>query len=749
MLIDFVLITKIAVFLINAVGFWLIFIVYFANTTKKIKRAFISTTLCMLIWVNFAYIARLPSQIDLAIFWIKIAWAVTIPLFASLYFFATSFIEKRKKVKILDLIVLIIGLCSFFVTLLTDWVIRDILSKQVWTKLIYGHGITVFYAFVLFLSFLTLSLLFKKYLTSSKREKLRTQYLLIGIVFFLFMNVIFNIIYPFFLGISNYYQLGDYSTIISMSFIAYAVTKHKLMGVKTLITQTLIIIISIILLIDLLALTDDLTMQLLKAGILTAFLYFSRGMVESVKKEKKAREELENTYKKVDKYVAELEEKNEDLGALLNASDVTAGSLNSEKIAQDIVDSVPTNLKHLGYKGAILMLYDREKKTVHTCAITESSTVKKAKKLLGKSFKEYSEPINNNNFVTKTIKTKKTQIGNKLEDFIAPTVSVKACKMVQKLVKAKSFVSLPIFSSRKIVGAMIFVGTKPKRKITQRDKDILFGFSSHIGASIENAELYEKTDVQMKELEKLNNSLEKANQKLEGLVEMKNEFLHITSHQLRTPLTAIRGMISMWYEGSFDRLSKKKRREILKNICVSAERLNNITNDMLNSIELEGGVFDFQFKQVSLEKIIKESINILKFNYDKKELYLNFDTKSGKISTIEAEPSYVRQIFLNLIDNACKYTNKGGVDIDVKKSGKYAEIIIKDTGIGVSKSDQKKIFQKFMRSKEAMIENAAGSGLGLFIVEKIIKAHYGKIEFYSKGKGKGSTVKVYLPIRQE
>ncbi|NCF75456.1 MAG: hypothetical protein GWO87_03145 [Xanthomonadaceae bacterium] len=131
------------------------------------------------------------------------------------------------------------------------------------------------------------------------------------------------------------------------------------------------------------------------------------------------------------------------------------------------------------------------------------------------------------------------------------------------------------------------------------------------------------------EVEKLNLKLKKANQKLKELVEVKNEFLHITSHQLRTPLTAIRGMVSMWYEGSFDHLSKRKKKEMLKNICISAERLNNITNDMLNSIELEGGVFKFQFKQLSLEKIIKESINILKFNFNKKGLYINFDTKAG------------------------------------------------------------------------------------------------------------------------
>ena len=170
---------------------------------------------------------------------------------------------------------------------------------------------------------------------------------------------------------------------------------------------------------------------------------------------------------------------------------------------------------------------------------------------------------------------------------------------------------------------------------------------------------------------------------------------------------------------------------------------------MLDSVELEGGVFEFQFKQVSLEKVIEETMNTLKFDYDKKGLYINFDAENKNIPVIKAEPNHVRQIFLNLIDNACKYTSKGGVDIEIKESGKYVEVIIKDTGMGVSKKDQKRIFQKFTRSKEAMIENVAGSGLGLFIVEKIVKAHYGKIEFYSEGKDKGSTVKVYLPIKRE
>lgn len=757
-MVNIFLIEKIIVVLINLVGFWLLFLVYFSNKKEKLNQWFVAMTLFVILWIDFAFLGYSTDSIQSALIFYRLNFgSVTLFLICSFYFYFIYFLKFKDKYKILKQTVLSFGIILFVLSVFTNFIVENVVMKTWGAEIIFGFGNILFNIYSVFVGTVIIIFLAKKYFKSrDKAQKIKTKYFLFGTLLFILLNIIFNVFFPIISDSVVYQHFGDYSAIFLLIFTAYAITKHELMGIKTLIVQTLIAVISIVLAIDLLLLTDNITMQLLKSGILAAFLYFSQGMVESVKKEKRAREELENSYKKVDKYVAKLEdtnielkEKNEDFEALLDASDMIVGSLNSEKIAQDVVNSVPVNLKYLGYKGAILVLYNRKEKTVHTCAITESSTVKKARKLLGKSFKNHSEPIGTDNFVTRTIKTKKMQTGSKLKDFITPTVSASTCGMIQKLVGAKSFVSLPIFSSRKIIGAIIFVGTKPEKEITRRDRDILFGFSSHIGASIENAELYEKTDIQMKELGKLNNSLKKANHKLEELVEVKNEFLHITSHQLRTPLTAIRGMISMWYEGSFDHLSKKKRREILKNICISTERLNNITNDMLDSIELEGGVFKFQFKELSLEKIIKESMNILKFNYDKKGLYLNFDTKSENIPTIEAEPNYVRQIFLNLIDNACKYTNEGGVNISVRKSGKYAEITVKDTGIGVSEKDRKKIFQKFTRSKEAMLENASGSGLGLFIVEKVVKAHYGKIEFFSKGKGKGSTVKVYLFIKQE
>lgn len=552
-MVDYSILTQISVFLINAVGCWLIYIIYISKTKGEVKKYFILMTFCMLIWVDFAYIARLPSQVNLAIFWIKISWAVTIPLFVSLYFFIIHFVKEKKRTVINSLFFLI-GISSFVFTLLTDWVIMDIQSKQVWTKLIYGNKIFLFYFIVLFFSFLVLKLLFKKYFSSSQKERGRILYLLIGVLFFLFMNVVFNIIYPFIFGISNYYQLGDYSTVFSFSFITYAITRHKLIGIKFFAFQVLVAAISIILILDIFILSNEITMQLLKFCILITFLYFSGVIFKSNKQQRKNVKELKKTYRKINHYAKKLETSNE-----------------------------------------------------------------------------------------------------KLED---------------------------------------------------------------------------------------------SNKKLKEVLEIKSEFLHITSHQLRTPLTAIRGMLSMWYDGDFNDLSKRKQRAMLKKIIVSTDRLNNITNDMLDSLELEGGFLKFKFQSVSIEKVIKEILVTLNHNFEKKNLYIKFKTDT-KISNAEVELNYIRQVFMNIIDNASKYTRKGGVSISLEKDRKYIKVTIKDTGVGISKADQEKVFTKFTRGGNAINENASGSGLGLFIAKKIIDLHKGKIWIESNGLKKGSSVIVYLRIKQK
>lgn len=249
------------------------------------------------------------------------------------------------------------------------------------------------------------------------------------------------------------------------------------------------------------------------------------------------------------------------------------------------------------------------------------------------------------------------------------------------------------------------------------------------------------------QLQLLNIQLEEANKHLKELLKMKSEFLAIASHQLRTPLTAIRGLLSMQAEGSFDAYPKDKLKQVHKDMLTSANRLNNIVNDLLDALEVEGGL-QLEFKPVSPENMIDEVITTLKPNYDKKGLYLKFDKPASPLPKIDAEERYLSQVFMNLIDNAEKYTRTGGVTVTAQASGNNLMVKVKDTGIGVKPEDQKKLFDKFSRGSEANKINTDGSGLGLFIIKKIVDEHHGKVKIESEGENKGTTFTVYLPIKQ-
>jgi signal transduction histidine kinase len=762
---DIYLVEKIAVVLINLVSFWLMFIVFTDNKKKKLNQWFVAMTFFVALWINFAFLGYSTDNIQIALFFYRLNWcSVALFLICSFYFYFVYFLEFKNRFRVLKHFVLFVGIILAVFSIFTNFIIKEVVIQPWGVEIIFGSGNILFNIYSVFIGVIIIISLIKKYFKFHDRaRKIRIKYFLLGTFLFVLFNIIFNIIFPLISKSVVYQHFGDYSAIFLLGFTAYAITKHELMGIKTLITQVLIVIISLILFIDVILLSNNLTMQLLKSGILLAFLYFSRELVKSVRKEKKAREELEKTYKKINAYIEQLKkininlkEKNEDLESLLSLSNASSSGAEIDKNIQSMIDIIPVKLGHLKILGAIMVRYDEKNNKAYSYTVTQSKLLQKAIKILPREvLSDYHTPITPetppsgiDNLTADSIVENKIKTGKVFADFIDPPVDRHTAQLMQKMMGAKSIASAPINVRGAKLGAIIFIFAKPLSKIKDRDLNLMRAFTQHLGVVLENLQFYEQTEKQIKALSVLNENLKMANVRLKELMEIKNEFLHITSHQLRTPLTTIRGMIAMWHDGEFDNLPEKEKKKMLKRIYVSSERLNNITNDMLDSLELEGGFMKFQFRRVSLRKIIKETVDIMRPNFDEKNLYLKFND-SADMPKIEVEPNYIRQVFINLIDNACKYTRKGGIDINIKKSGKYAEITIKDTGIGVSKSDQKKIFQKFTRGKRASIENASGSGLGLFIAKKIVNAHNGKIEFFSEGSGKGSVVKIFLPVKQE
>ena len=238
----------------------------------------------------------------------------------------------------------------------------------------------------------------------------------------------------------------------------------------------------------------------------------------------------------------------------------------------------------------------------------------------------------------------------------------------------------------------------------------------------------------------------KLREKLEIANNAKSEFVSIASHQLRTPLTAVKGYISMMIEGTYGKLSQELIRP-LQNVYESNERLTKLVNDLLDLSRLEAGKIEFSPQLTSLEKIVFDITEELKINADKKGLYLKLIKPAKALPEIMVDQPKIRQVILNIIDNAIKYTRDGGITIELRKTDSQEQIIIADTGIGVSQDEIKSLFQMFSRASAGAKLHTDGSGVGLHVAKKFIEMHHGRIWVESEGKDKGSTFYIELPIR--
>jgi len=233
---------------------------------------------------------------------------------------------------------------------------------------------------------------------------------------------------------------------------------------------------------------------------------------------------------------------------------------------------------------------------------------------------------------------------------------------------------------------------------------------------------------------------------LERLSEAKSTFVSIASHQLRAPLTAIKGFISMIKEGSG---SEGDRAGWLDKAYISNERLIQLVNDLLNVSRIERGKIKYNFKDADIVNIIDEVVEEF-YAADGFSRATEFKWKKPEVIVPElrVDAGKLRQVFINLIDNAIRYTNQGWIGVRVVYLGdlKKVRIVVQDTGIGMSKEDMRDIFELFERGAAGQKASVGGMGIGLYFAKEIIKAHRGRIWAESDGPGKGSKFIVELPV---
>jgi signal transduction histidine kinase len=250
---------------------------------------------------------------------------------------------------------------------------------------------------------------------------------------------------------------------------------------------------------------------------------------------------------------------------------------------------------------------------------------------------------------------------------------------------------------------------------------------------------------QRQKIEQIAKDLAEANEHLRELDKEKSEFVSIASHQLRTPLTAIRGYASMLLEGSYGGLPEKAI-GVVDRINQSTVRLVMIIEDFLDITKIEQGKMTYQFVTVDMKGLVRGLVEEMEPSARQKnlEFILKMDDEGSFKAT--ADFGKIRQVLSNLLDNAIKYNQMGKIYVNLSKDSVRGriQVSVHDTGIGISPQTMEKLFQKFSRAEGVKKIYTEGSGLGLYVAQEMIKAHHGRIWAESEGEGKGSTFYVEL-----
>lgn len=230
-------------------------------------------------------------------------------------------------------------------------------------------------------------------------------------------------------------------------------------------------------------------------------------------------------------------------------------------------------------------------------------------------------------------------------------------------------------------------------------------------------------------------------------LDVRNQFVSMASHQLRTPLTSIKGYISMILDGDAGEINSRQR-QFLTEAFESSERMVRMIADFLDVSRIDQGRFELSLSCGNLADVLRREIEsyikTAQTHQLKVELNISPDLENLQI---KADFDKLRQVMTNFIDNAIFYSQAGGrIEILLERHGKNLIFRVKDQGIGVPIKQQKKLFSKFYRASNARRQRPDGTGIGLFLAQEIIRAHNGKIIF-SSTEGKGSEFGFSLPIK--
>jgi len=295
----------------------------------------------------------------------------------------------------------------------------------------------------------------------------------------------------------------------------------------------------------------------------------------------------------------------------------------------------------------------------------------------------------------------------------------------------RAVLALPLLRKDRLIGGLI-VRRKDSGEFPASVVEMLQTFAAQSVVAIHNAQLFSEIERKGKELEIANRH--------------KSEFLANMSHELRTPLNAILGFTELIIDNIYGDVPDKIK-EVLERVEKNGQHLLNLINDVLDLSKIEAGMLKLSINDYSMQSVIETVVTAVEALALEKKLELSINIYDDLVKG-KGDEQRISQVILNLIGNAIKFTDQGGVKIEAKIVNQDFSVSISDTGPGLSEEDQQKIFEEFRQADGSSTRKKGGTGLGLSISKKIIEMHKGNIGVKST-LGKGSTFWFSLPINAE
>ncbi len=310
-------------------------------------------------------------------------------------------------------------------------------------------------------------------------------------------------------------------------------------------------------------------------------------------------------------------------------------------------------------------------------------------------------------------------------------------------------IATPLVTSNATVG-YLFIGYKVSGDaFTQQDIDLVHIVGDELAVAVQNALRFEEIsrfNVTLKEeVDDATSQLRDSNRKLHKLDEAKDEFISMASHQLRTPLTSVKGYLSMVLEGDAGKITEDQKK-LLEEAYSSSQRMVYLIGDFLNVSRLQTGKFMLEPTQVNLADLVKEEVEQLLATAARRQITLEYHAPS-QFPEVVMDDGKMRQVVMNFIDNAVYYSRPNStVMIEVTSGSRDITFAVHDTGIGVPVAERHHLFTKFYRASNARKVRPDGTGIGLYMAKKVITAHNGSVIFETK-ENKGSTFGFKLPLK--